>query len=214
MHRSEAERTVVIADDHAVVRSGLRNILSSLQGVRIIGEAANGLEAIAHGKRYQPSMMTLDAGMPMCNGMEVLGEVRRWSPRTRICVVTGFTSVGSLADWRSAGVDGLFLKSSEPAELREGFRRILTGSTYLQHDIRCLLDDRQQVVELTLRERQILHQVALGLSNGEIAEKLSISPKTVDNHRSRLMAKLGVHSVAQLVAYALKEGLLEPARQA
>ena len=214
MHRSDAERTVVIADDHAVVRSGLRNILSSLQGVRIIGEAANGLEAIAYGKRYQPSMMTLDAGMPMCNGMEALGELRRWSPRTRVCVVTGFTSVGSLSDWRSAGVDGLFLKSSEPAELREGFSRILAGSTYLQHDIRCLLDDRQQVVELTLRERQILHQVTLGLSNAEIADKLSISPKTVDNHRSSLMAKLGVHSVAQLVAYALKEGLLEPARQA
>jgi len=207
------EKTVVIADDHAIVRNGLLDLICKIPDVTVIGQANNGVEAISLGKSLRPDLMTLDAGMPLSNGMEVYGEVRLWSPGTKIVVVTGFTAIGGLADWVAAGVDGLFLKTSEPEELRAGLMLILSGAKYIQKDITESLRDKPARNQLTQRERQILHLVVNGYSNAEIGDRLSISPKTVDNHRSRLMAKLGVHSIAQLVAHALKEGLLENALQ-
>ena len=214
MYKAEPTQTVVIADDHAVVRNGLRAVLESLDDLEVVGEAANGIEAIGLGKRLQPTLMTLDAGMPLSRGAEVFGEIRRWSPRTRIAVVTGFTAVGALADWVSAGVDGLFLKSCSPEEMRRGFETILAGETYIEAEIETMLENVSAEDELSRRERQVLHLVADGHTSADIAERLSISPKTVDNHRTRIMAKLKVHSVAQLIAHALREGLLDGAKQA
>jgi DNA-binding NarL/FixJ family response regulator len=151
--------------------------------------------------------------MPLSRGIEVYGEVRRWSPDTRVAVVTGFSSVRSLADWVAAGVDGVFLKSCPPDEMAQGFRLILGGETYISREVLARLDGQDEAAELSLRERQVLHLIAEGCSNVAIAERLGISAKTVDNHRTRLMAKLGVHSVAQLLAYALKEGLLDQSTQ-
>jgi len=207
-------KTVIIADDHAIVRNGLKAVLSAISNTEIVGEAENGVEAIALCKTLIPDMMTLDASMPFSNGMEVYGEVRRWSSSTKIAVVTGFTAVGTLADWAAAEVDGLFLKSCDPEEMQQGFELILSGGKYIQEEIADKLKDKSPETELTQRERQILHLIAGGYSNNEIGGRLSISPKTVDNHRTRIMAKLNVNSVAQLVAHALKEGLLDNARQA
>lgn len=206
-------RTVIIADDHGLVRNALRAVLSSIDGVSIVGEAENGLEAITLAKTLRPSLMTLDSGMPLARGMEVFGESRRWSPETKIAVVTGFTGVGQLADWVAAGVDGLFLKTCDPDEMRKGFSLLLEGGTYYSEAVIESLKDDPQQLTLTLRERQILHLIAEGCANAEIATRLSISPKTVDNHRTRMMAKLNVHSVAQLLALALKEGLLDQNQQ-
>ena len=203
----------MIADDHALVRNALRDILTGLAGVDVVGEAENGLEAISITKAERPDLLTLDAGMPLSRGMEVYGEVRRWCPDTRIAVVTGFTGVGALADWVAGGVDGLFLKTCPPEEMREGFQIILNGGTHMSKAVLEILRDAPDGNTLTQRERQILHMIASGNSNAEIADRLSISAKTVDNHRTRLMAKLGVHSVAQLLAYALKEGLLDQSSQ-
>ncbi len=188
-------------------------MLSSIDGVSIVGEAENGLEAITLAKTLRPSLMTLDSGMPLARGMEVFGESRRWSPETKIAVVTGFTGVGQLADWVAAGVDGLFLKTCDPDEMRKGFSLLLEGGTYYSEAVIESLKDDPQQLTLTLRERQILHLIAEGCANTEIATRLSISPKTVDNHRTRMMAKLNVHSVAQLLALALKEGLLDQNQQ-
>ena len=157
--------------------------------------------------------MTLDSGMPLARGMEVFGETRRWTPETKIAVVTGFTGVGQLADWVAAGVDGLFLKSCPPEEMQTGFTLLLEGGSYFSKAVMATLKDGAERQPLTLRERQILHLIAEGCANAEIAERLSISPKTVDNHRTRMMAKLNVHSVAQLLALALKEGLLDQSQQ-
>lgn len=206
-------RTAVIADDHAVVRSGLRDMLESLPMLEVVGEASNGIEAIAAGKAHRPTLMTLDAGMPMSSGMEVFGEVRRWSPKTRIVVVTGFTSAGLLADWVAAGVEGLLLKTSEPDTMRRGFSVVLEGGGFIDPGARDAIEHDDARDTLTLRERQVLHLIAAGHGNAEIGERLSISPKTVENHRTRMMAKLDVHSVAQLVAYALREGLLDGVTQ-
>ena len=211
--QSSAVRTAVIADDHPLVRNALREILKGLGNVEIAGEAENGLEAISMTRETRPSLLTLDAGMPLSRGMEVFGEVRRWSPETRVAVVTGFTGVGSLADWVAANVDGLFLKTCPPEEMGEGFELILNDGSYVSKAVLQKLRDAPDKDELTQRERQVLHMIASGNSNAEIAERLSISVKTVDNHRTRMMAKLGVHSVAQLLAYALKEGLLDQSSQ-
>lgn len=213
MGPTELTRTAVIADDHAVVRRGLRDVLEGLPMLTVVGEAGNGIEAIAAGKAHRPTLMTLDAGMPLSNGMEVFGEVRRWSPNTRIVLVTGFTSAGLLADWIAAGIDGLLLKSSDPDTMRLGMTTVLDGGGFIDPEAHAAIDGDEARDALTLRERQVLHLIAEGRSNGEIAERLSISPKTVENHRTRMMAKLDVHSVAQLVAYALREGLLDGATQ-
>ncbi len=114
-----------------------------------------------------------------------------------------------LADWVSAGVDGLFLKSCPPEEMARGFALILAGESYVAQEVLQLLEAAEGRADLSTRELQVLHLVADGCSNAAIAERLSISPKTVDNHRSRMMAKLQVHSTAQLLALALKDGLLE-----
>ncbi len=200
---------VVIADDHPLVRNALREIVTAIDGAVIAGEAQNGIEAIALVKTEKPALLTLDSGMPLAGGMEVYGEIRRWSPETKIAVVTGFTAVGQLADWVAAGVDGLFLKTCPPDEMQQGFSLLLNGGNYYSRSVMETLKGAPETPELTVRERQILHMIADGRTNAEIGEQLSISPKTVDNHRTRLMAKLDVHSVAQLLAYALKEGLLD-----
>ncbi len=213
MSASSVLRTIVIADDHTLVRNGLKDVLTTIQDTEVVGEAENGLEAISLCKSLTPTLLTLDAGMPYARGMEVYGEVRRWSPETKIAIVTGFTSVGGLADWVSAGADGVFLKTCSPDEMRHGFSVLLDGGVYISKEVLSALETRPETPEVTARERQVLHLVAEGCSNAEIAERLTISPKTVDNHRTRLMAKLEVHSVAELLAYALREGLLENSRQ-
>ncbi|MEP3892146.1 MAG: response regulator transcription factor [Hellea sp.] len=206
-------RRVIIADDHAIVRNGLKDIFKTIPQINIVAEATNGLEAISMTKELQPDLLTLDAGMPLARGMQVFGEVRRWCPDTRIAVITGFTSAGHLSDWVAADVDGLFLKTCPPEEITKGLQLILDGGGYISKAVLTILDDSSELEALTSRERQILHLIAEGCSNVEIAERLSISPKTVDNHRTRLMAKLNVHSVAQLLALALKEGLLDQSQQ-
>lgn len=210
---SSSTRTAIIADDHGLVRNALSDVLNKIENVSIVGEAKNGLEAITLAKTLRPDLMTLDSGMPLARGMEVFGETRRWSPDTKIAVVTGFTGVGQLADWVAAGVDGLFLKTCEPEEMQTGFSLLLEGGTYYSKAVMSKLQHGAERQPLTLRERQVLHLIAEGCANAEIAERLSISPKTVDNHRTRLMGKLNVHSVAQLLALALKEGLLDQSQQ-
>ncbi|EBA09534.1 response regulator [Sagittula stellata] len=204
-------RKIVIADDHAVVRDGLKAVLAQIDHVSVVGEADNGIEALAMVKTMRPDLLLLDSAMPLARGMEVFGEARRWSPETRCAVITGMTSPQVLADWIAVGIDGLFLKSSPPEEMLRGLTMILAGDTYVARAVLDILEaaDNDGREALTMRERQVLYLIAEGCSNAAIAERLSISVKTVDNHRTRLMAKLQVHSVAQLVAYALKSGLLE-----
>ena len=213
MSGSSLSARVVIADDHALVRSGLKGILHGMGGIDVVGEAENGLEAIALARSLRPDLMLLDSGMPLSRGMEAYGEIRRWSPQTRIAVVTGFNAVGTLADWIAAGVDGLFLKTCPPEEMAQGFALLLAGEGYIAHEVRDLLERDVERAALSLRERQVLHLIAEGCSNAAIAERLTISAKTVDNHRTRMMAKLRVNSVAQLLSYALKHGLLDSSSQ-
>jgi len=138
----------------------------------------------------------------------VYGEVRRWAPDTRICLVTGITARGHLAEWIAAEVDGIAFKTCPTEDMHDCFSLIFEGGSHFTPAVLTVIEGLAPAADITMRERQVLHLLAEGCTNAEIAERLSISPKTVDNHRTRLMAKLKVNSLAQLLAYALREGLL------
>jgi DNA-binding NarL/FixJ family response regulator len=144
--------------------------------------------------------------------MEAFGEIRGWSPETRVCLVTGFTAAGLAAQWLQAGVDGILLKSCPPETVARGLTVLLDGGRFVAPEVEAALA-RPSGDGLSLRERQVLHLIVEGQTNAQIGHRLSISAKTVDNHRTRMMAKLGVRSTAQLLALALREGLLDPTRQ-
>ena len=209
---------VVIADDHTIVRTGLRTALetpSLLDGLtlRVVAEAGDGLAAIAAAKQHQPDLLLLDVAMPYAGGVEVLIEVRRWSPKTRVVVLTGITATGLIADLIDAGVDGLFSKGADNHELFSRLPLILHGGRHIASDFVDPLEAPPSRPHLTDRERQTLNMIIAGRSNKEIAAGLGISIKTVDKHRTSLMQKLEVTSVAQLLARALKEGLIDPAQE-
>ncbi|MEZ5736112.1 MAG: response regulator transcription factor [Novosphingobium sp.] len=206
-------RSAVIADDHEIVRRAMREILVEIDDLEVVAEAGNGLETIALVKAHRPDLLLLDAAMPLARGVEVFAEAKRWSPETRVAVVTGFTSTAMLSDWMAAGVDGLFLKSCPPEEMRHGFETILAGGQYVSEAVEKKIANAQAGLELTAREREVLALIASGEQNARIAERLCISPKTVEKHRASLMAKLGVNSVSALLVHALREGLLDEYRQ-
>ncbi len=208
----------IIADDHAIVRAGLRTALETpglieADGVDIVEEASNVLDAIAALRRHRPDLMLLDVQMPHVGGTEVLLEARRWSPDTRIVVLTGISAIGKLAELVDVGVDGLFSKATENEELYAALPKILRGARHIESTFVEMLEETVPPQRLTDRERQTLNLVISGRTNREIADSLGISAKTVDRHRTSLMAKLNVRSVAQLVAFALKEGLIDPSRE-
>ena len=166
-------------------------------------------DAVRAARTRRPSLFVLDLSMPYARGVEVFVEIRRQSPETRIAVLTGMSSSGLLAELTSAGVDGLFLKRGDPSLLARGLRLVLEGAKFVSPDVVELLEARPPGPELSPRERQTLSLVAQGLTNAEIGERLHISHKTVEKHRTSLMAKLGVHSMSELLAHALREGLLD-----
>lgn len=181
--------------------------------VDVVGEASTGVEAISLVKQFRPTVMSLDIGMPFAQGIDVFVEARRWSPDTKVIVFTGMTSRGLLSELVSAQVDGLFMKNGDLAHLTTAIPLILNGARVISPDVTAILEEVEDSPDLTPRERQILSLVARGSTNREIGERLGVSAKTIDNHRTNLMRKLGVHSVAELLAYALREGLLDAQRE-
>lgn len=205
----------IIADDHAIVRAGVRDALEkpgliTASGIKVIEEVADGLAAIEAVRRHKPALLLLDIQMPLAGGVETMIEVRRWSPDTKIVVLTGVTSVGIVSSIVEGGVDGLFSKADDNSEFYQKLPSILLGQRYIAQSFVAILDKSVDTEVLTGRERQILNLILLGQSNKEIALSLGISPKTVDKHRTSMMQKLDVHSVPQLMAHALREGLIDP----
>lgn len=209
---TSATWTAVIADDHAILRQSIRSILEAHPGLTVAAEASDGLAAISLARQHRPDLMTLDIAMPYAQGVDVFHEVRRWAPETKVVIFTGLSSVGLMSDLVSAGVDGLFSKGGDPEDLAKAIPIILHGGKVVSPDVRALLQDAPVTQGLTAREAQILTLIAAGKANREIAEHLGVSAKTIDNHRTNLMRKLGVHSVAELLSYALREGYLDTAK--
>ncbi len=204
----------VIADDHQIVRAGLRVALETpgivnTRDIRIVAEASNGLEAIEAVKTERPDVLFLDISMPLASGAEILFDIKRWSPETRIVVLTAITSVGLLSSIVESGVDGLFSKSSDNAELFAKLPIILQGGKHIESTLAKLIRETTPIGDLTQRERQSLNMIVAGKTNPEIAELMGVSPKTAEKHRASLMEKLGVHSIVELMSKALREGLIE-----
>lgn len=209
---SAAATSVLIADDHAMVRSGMVALVSAMDGLTVAGEAADGLEAIAQAKALRPGLMLLDISMPYANGVEVVAEVRTWSPETAIVVVTGLGSLVLVDELLEAGVAAVVSKQADADAVRAAITAALGGERYLSPDLAQRRETAGERPQLTERQLEILLLVARGHSNREIADLLGLSPKTIDVHRTNMMARLGVHSLAQLIGFALREGLIDPSQ--
>lgn len=215
---NEQKYNAIIADDHAIVRAGLKDALEKPgliepDGIKVVAEAGDGLTAIAEIRKHRPHLLLLDVSMPMAGGVEVLVEARRWSRETKVVVLTGVSAVGLVSDLIEAGVDGLFSKASDNTEFYQKLPGILRGQRHISEHFLSILEETPKVPVLTDRERQTLNMILAGRSNKEIAEGLGISIKTVDKHRTSLMQKLNVRSVPQLMARALKEGMIDPSKE-
>lgn len=171
---------------------------------------ANGIDAIVAVRKHRPGLLMLDVTMPHAGGTEVLLEARRWSPETRVIIFTGIEARGKIAELVEVGADGVFCKGDNMDEVIRAIPRILEGGRIVCSRFTRLLQDRADLEPLTDRERQVLSQVITGRTNREIGEALGISIKTVDRHRTSVMGKTGSHNAAELIAYALREGLIDP----
>ena len=208
---------VFIADDHGIVRDGLRLLLSTLDGVEVVGEAADGLRLPALLEEQRADLLLLDLNMPGLNRLQFIQELRQRHPRLKILVLTANTETATVRSLLDAGVHGYLSKGEDTGELLEAIAALRSGEHYLARSLRLLLDspgarpaghaDLLSGTELTRRERQVLILAAQGRSAREIAEHFSISPLTVRKHRENLMRKLDLHSTAELTAYAVRLGV-------
>ena len=215
----EQKHRIVIADDHALLRAGLRALLTQEPGIEVVGEADNGREAIRAVGELAPHLVLMDLSMPEMNGMEAITEIKRRYPNVRVLVVTLHKAEDYIHASLKAGADGYILKDATQEEFRVAIQSVLRGKTYLCMDVSAnvvsgyLGGGSSSVAgsvyeSLTHREREVLKLVAEGKSNKEIAEFLNLSVKTVEKHRSNLMSKLDVHNASGLTAYAIEKGLL------
>ncbi len=208
--------TAIIADDHEIVRQGLRTAVETpgiveKNGIKIVAETENGIDTIAEVKIHKPDLLLLDIAMPFADGSEVVPEIKRWSRDTRIVILTGNNNGGMVCNLIDNGVDGMFFKGASLDELYRQLPLILRGGRFIAEPFVKAMQQQSASQSLTPRERQILNMIVAGKTNKEIAEVLFISPKTVDKHRTSLMTKLNVHSLVELLAFSLREGLIDPA---
>jgi DNA-binding NarL/FixJ family response regulator len=210
---------VVIAEDYTILREGLRALLSSDPIFEIVGEAADGREAIQCVERLKPELVLMDLSMPRMNGMDAIREIKKRSLATKILVLTVHKTEEYILATLKAGADGYVLKDSTQAELMMAIKSVLSGKHFISPGIsekviegyldgRKILKTRTSWDTLTHREREILKLIAEGYKNKKIADLLCISVKTVEKHRANLMQKLDLHSTSALTTLALEKGLI------
>ena len=204
--------TIVLADDHTVVRNALRLLLDAEPGFEVVAEAGDAEAAVRYVRGHKPSVLILDLNMPGRSSLEAVPEIRKASPGTEIVVLTMQNEPVYARRALQAGVRGYVLKEAADAELVQAVRSAAAGDTYLQPTLGAKLAagvDEGDGDDLSERERDVLRLIALGHTNAEIAERLYISIRTVESHRAHIQQKLRVSSRSQLVRYALEHGLVE-----
>ena len=218
---NEPRIRVLVADDHAVVREGIRHVLAATHGFDIVGEAASGAEAVKLAAECEPDVVMLDVSMPGGTGLEVIGDVQRAAPRARVLILSVHDEAEYVLQAVRAGAHGYLRKDSSPNELRDAVRSVDRGESVFSPAMAMRLSDAlrgesdrmarmSRLALLTSRERDVLEGIANGETNKEIAARYGISPRTVETHRESLMRKLDIHSVAGLTRLAVEEGLVTP----
>ena len=216
------KKTILIVDDHPLFREGLKTIISHNPGYEVIGEAGNGRKALRMVKKLKPDLVLLDISLPDQSGVELIGEIGGLSTATRVLMISMHSKIDYIVRAFQAGARGYIAKESASEKLIQGINTVLNGDYFMDTSV------SQKVVKklaglteketigadaaydnLTPREQEIMVLVAEGLSTNEISERLFISPKTVENHRSNLMRKLDLHSTIEIVRYAAKLGLID-----
>lgn len=210
---------IVLADDHRLVRAGIRSLLEDIKGAEVVAEAEDGREALRLIEKHQPDIALLDIGMPGLGGLEVAAQTHQLAPNTRVMILSMHAAGPFVARALRVGVAGYLLKDAAPAELRVAIAAVAKGDVYLSPAI------SRQVAEgfadgaataedplgrLTARQREILQLIAEGRTTKQIAGDLNISAKTVETHRAQLMERLGIHDVPGLVRFAIRVGLVLP----
>ena len=210
--------TIILADDHNIVRQSLRLLLEAEADFQVVGEAADGLEVLGLVERLHPDVLVLDVMMPGINGLEVTWQVRQSYPETRVIILSMHANEAYVLAALRNGADGYVLKDASAEDLLQAVREVALGRRYLsppfsQLSLEKYLEKTQSTAvdiqdALTAREREVLHLAADGHTSAEIAGLLSISPRTAETHRANMMRKLGLHAQADLIRYALQRGII------
>ena len=211
--------SILIADDHGVVREGLRRLLESEPDIEVCAEASDGREALELVDKHNPNFVILDITMPRLGGLETLEKLRAEHPAVKVILLSMHGDPAFIQSAVTLGVDGYILKNGRADEVIAAVRAVIKGGSYFSPPVAREIVDQLRAPRrgrgepfstLSAREREVLHLIADGLSAKEIASKLGISTKTVEAHRTSLMRKLGARKATELVRYALRHGLVEP----
>ena len=212
---------IVLADDHAILREGIRALLEDQPDMTVVGEAADGRTAVEFAREHKPDVIVMDIGMPLLNGLEATRQIKRDYPDVNVLVLTMHDNEEYVSQLLGAGASGYVLKRAASAELVTAIRAVAQGQSYLSPAVTKLLIEgyigrkpaESAVIDtfdtLTAREREVLQLVAEGHTNSQIAKLLNISLKTVKAHRSNLMQKLGMHDRGELIKMAIQRGIIE-----
>ncbi|RMG98942.1 MAG: DNA-binding response regulator [Chloroflexi bacterium] len=209
---------IILADDHHIVRQGLRALLEAEPDFAIVGEAGDGLSALQMTEKHKPDVLIVDLMMPGLDGLEVTRQVHQSMPQTRIIVLSMHANEAYVAQALRNGATGYVLKDASAVDLARAIRAVIAGQKYFSPPLSedAILEYMERFhnaahdpyESLSRREREVLHLVVQGHTNAEIAQILSISPRTVEAHRARMMRKLGLHSQTDLIRFALQRGIL------
>jgi two-component system, NarL family, response regulator NreC len=210
---------VVLGDDHALVRSGLRRLLERDQEFEVVGEASNGLEVLTQVEQQRPDVVLLDLSMPHFNGVDTAQRLHETSPDLKVIVVSMHSDEAYVLRALKVGVRGYVLKQSSETDVVEALRAVQAGHAYFSPEVSKLLADdfvrdlksrnlTDSYDSLTFREKEVMQRLAQGMSNKEIASTVNVSLSTIESHRHSIFQKLNVHTIAELVLYAVRRGLL------
>jgi len=219
-HSGIAPARIVVADDHAILRHSLMMLLDALPEMEIVGEAADGRDAIAVCEKLHPDVVVMDVAMPHLNGIEATRQIRHSCPATYVVILSAFGDQDQLREALRAGATGYVVKWSDIDELVLAIEMVRRGNTYFSADLAATLDVSEVIYQshrpeyrsdadrLTPREREVLQLVAEGHTTRDIAERLFLSPKTVEGHKTRIMEKTGASSRTDLIRFALRSGIV------
>jgi len=201
---------VLIVDDHAVLRAGLRTLLNLQPDMEVVGEAAEGLEALEKTKRLEPEVVLMDISLPGMEGLEATKELKRTHPNVKVLILTMHEDRRFLYPALKAGASGYVVKRAADTELIDAIRAVSRGDAFLHPSVARIVVEDHVEQGLSDREREVLRLIAEGRTYKEMAELLAVSVKTIESYRERIKEKLNLHSRAELVRYALEKGLLRP----